>query len=82
MAGAREPGSGREAGSDSETRRYVMGGLEVLGVDAADDEIAVIEAVDAHYRPLINSLLAEGLDGVPHEPGAEMSQPPRTDAGR
>ena len=39
-------------------------------------EIAVIEAADRLYRPVIESLLEAELDGVDPEPGADMSRAP------
>jgi hypothetical protein len=57
---------------------YIQSGLAVLGLDAAEDEIAVIQAVHAIYGPALASLLAEGFDAVAHEPGADMSRAPRT----
>ena len=82
MTGAREPTNGDETGSEGAAHRYVVAGLESLGVPAGEAEIAVIEAVDGIYRPALDALLADGLDGVDHEPGADMSQPPRTTEGR
>lgn len=82
MTGAREPRNDQEAGSEGGAHRYVVAGLETLGVQAGEAEVAVIEAVDAIYRPALDALLADGLDGVDHEPGADMSQPPRTPEGR
>jgi hypothetical protein len=63
-------------------RDYVESGLAALGLDAGEDEVAVILAVDAIYRTALEALMAEGFDGIPHEPGADMSQPPRTDSER
>ena len=60
------------------TRQYVTAGLAALGLKARDDELAVIEAVDAVYRPSIRALLDAELDLVEPEPGADMSGPPRT----
>lgn len=82
MTGAREPRNGQDAGPEGAGHRYVVAGLEALGVQAGEAEIAVIEAVDAIYRPPLEALLADGLDGVDSEPGADMSQPPRTPEGR
>jgi hypothetical protein len=64
------------------SRDYIESGLAVLGLDAADDEIAVIQAVHAIYGPPLDALLAEGFDGVPHEAGADMSKPPRAESER
>jgi len=79
VTSASEPGNGQPEDAASDSRRYVESGLAVLGLNAGADEIAVIEAVDAIYGPSLEALLAEGFDGIPHEPGADMSKPPRTD---
>jgi hypothetical protein len=77
MSAAGESGEDRPPGAEDAGRRYAVAGLEVLGVSAADDEMAVIGAVDAIYGPALQALMAEGFDDVPHEPGADMSKPPR-----
>ena len=59
------------------TRQFVRAGLAALELEAADDELAVIEAVDAVYRPSIGALLDAELDVEP-EPGADMSRRPGT----
>ena len=64
------------------SRDYIESGLAVLGLDARDDEIAVIQAVHAVYGPPLDALLTEGFDGILHEPGADMSEPPRTESER
>lgn len=78
MTAASEPGNGPQDGN----RRYIESGLAALGLEAGPDEIAVIEAVDAIYGPSLEALLAEGFDGIPQEPGADMSEPPRGGDGR
>jgi hypothetical protein len=80
MSTRSEAGNGQQA--EEGTRRFIESGLEVLGLEAGPDEIAVIQAVDAIYGPSLEALMAEGFDGIPHEPGADMSKPPRTDAER
>jgi hypothetical protein len=82
VTSASEPGNGQREDAVGDSRRYVQSGLAVLGLKAGPDEIAVIEAVDSIYGPSLDALLAEGFDGIPHEPGAEMSKPPRTDEER
>ena len=67
------PGEG-EAGA---TERYVRAGLELLDVEVGEAELAVIEAVDGIYRPLIDALLRAELDAVEPESHADMSEPPR-----
>jgi hypothetical protein len=76
-----EPGNGYRDEAASR-RAYVEAGLALLGVQAGPDEIAVIEAADAFYGPSLRALLAEGFDGIPHEPGADMSTSPRTEEER
>jgi hypothetical protein len=67
---ASEPANGRRA--------YIESGLALLELDAAPDEVAIIEVVDALYGPSLQALMAEGFDGIPDEPGADMSKPPHT----
>jgi hypothetical protein len=76
MSEAGESGADQPPGSQDAGRRYVVAGLEVLGVEAEDDEIAVIQAVHAIYGPALEGLMAEGFDDVPQEPGADMSRAP------
>ena len=72
-AGSDAPGQDR-AGADA---AYVRAGLDLLGLQATDDEIAVIQAADSLYRPLIERLLKAEFDGVDPEPGVDVSGPPR-----
>ncbi len=81
MNRASEPGSGQRDLAQAR-RAYVRSGLELLGLEAAADEIAIVEAVDAIYAPRLEALMAEGFDRVPSEPGADMSKPPRAAEGR
>jgi len=76
MAAAREENGGADAGEAGAVQRFVGAGLELLDLEAGEAEIAVIEAVDGHYRPLIERLLEAELDGIESEPGADMSRPP------
>jgi hypothetical protein len=64
------------------SRDYIESGLAVLGLTAGEDEIAVIQAVDAIYGTALEALMGEGFDDIPQEPGADMSQPPRPDSER
>jgi len=70
--GSDVPGESQVSASQS----YVRAGLELLDLEATDAEIAVIEAVDALYRPLVRGLLDAELDGIPPEPGTDVSGPP------
>lgn len=75
MTDAPEPGNGHRD-EPASRRASIESGLAQLGLVAGSDEIAVIEAVDAVYGPKLEALMAEGFDGVPHEPGADMSRAP------
>ena len=75
-------GTGGPANDPDASRSYIESGLAVLGLEAGEDEIAVIQAVDAIYGPALAALMAEGFGGIHHEPGADMSQPPRTQPDR
>ena len=55
----------------------MRGGLEIAGIEAGDDEIAVMIGADGLYRPLIEALLRAELDGIEPEPGVDVSGPPR-----
>lgn len=76
MAAARDDSGGADASGAGATERFVRAGLELLQVDADDVEIAVIEAADRLYRPVIERLLEAELDEVGPEPGADMSRAP------
>ena len=82
MAAREQAGNGQPAGDGEGSRRYIESGLAVLGLEAGEDEIAVIQAVDAIYGPALDALMAESFDGILHEPGADMSRPPRADSER
>jgi hypothetical protein len=76
MTAAREENGGADGGKAGAVERFVGAGLELLDLEAGEAEIAVIEAVDGLYRPVIERLLTAELDGIEPEPGADMSQPP------
>ncbi len=57
---------------------FVSAGLELLGVSADEAELAVIEAVDGIYRPLVDALIEADLDGIEPEPGEDLSRGPRS----
>ena len=77
MTAAGQPGEMADEGGASTTKTFVRAGLKLLELEAGDDELAVIEAVDALYRPLTQSLIDAELDGIAPEPGADMSRAPR-----
>jgi len=57
--------------------RYVRAGLELLGLRTDEAELAVIEAADGLYRPLVEALTEAELDGIEPEPGEDLSRPLR-----
>jgi hypothetical protein len=76
MAAARKDSGSRDRGEAGTVQRFVRTGLELLDLEASEAEIAVIEAADGHYRPVIERLLEAELDGIDPEPGTDMSRPP------
>jgi hypothetical protein len=58
--------------------QFVSSGLELLELQTGEDELAVIEAVDALYGELLQRMLEAELDGVEPEPGGDVSRAPRT----
>jgi hypothetical protein len=76
MAAAREESGGSKEGEAGAAQRFVRAGLELLDLEADEAEIAVIEAADGLYRPVIERLLEAELDGIEPEPGTDMSRPP------
>jgi hypothetical protein len=82
MSARSQAGNGQAGGETESSRRYIESGLALIGLEADEDEIAVIQAVDAIYGPALDALMSEGFDGIPHEPGGDMSRPPRTDSER
>ncbi len=76
MTAARDENAGTGSGETGTVGRFVHAGLELLDLEASEAEIAVIEAADGLYRPVIDRLLDAELDGVDPEPGTDMSRPP------
>ena len=62
-------------GSDG-FQRFAVAGLERVGIEADDAELAVMEVADSLYGPSIDSLLAADLDEVEPEPRIDLSRPP------
>jgi hypothetical protein len=62
---------------ESAAKRFVSAGLELIELETGDVELAVIEAVDAHYRPLVDALIHAELDGVEPEPATDFARAPR-----
>jgi hypothetical protein len=62
----------------SSGRQFAISGLELLELETGEDELAVIEAVDALYGDLLQRLLETELDDVEPEPGGDLTRAPRT----
>ena len=78
MTVSRHPSDGGDGGDAGTVERVVRGGLELLDLKATEAEMAVIEAVDGLYRPLLDGLIEAELDGIEPEPGVDMSRGPQT----
>jgi hypothetical protein len=66
-----------DEGGQSETGQFVSAGMRLVGLETGDDEMAVIEAVDGIYRPLVDALIEAELDEVEPEPAGDLSRAPR-----
>ena len=77
MTEAPEPGNSHPD-EPASRRAFIEAGLALLDLESGPDDITIIEAVDAIYGSSLRALMAEGFDGIPHEPGADMSKAPRT----
>jgi hypothetical protein len=56
---------------------FVTSGLASLGVEATEQELAVMRAAHALYWPAFRALMALDLGAMPAEPGADLSRAPR-----
>jgi hypothetical protein len=56
---------------------FVPAGLASLGIEADEQELAVMRAAHDLYWPAIVGLLEVDLSEVEPEPVADMSQPPK-----
>jgi hypothetical protein len=63
-----------EAGSAFQS--YLQGALETFGIEADDEERAVMMGVWAIYEPGMELLRDADLDGVEPELNADLSRPP------
>jgi hypothetical protein len=63
-----------EAGSPFQG--YLRGGLETFGIEADEEERAVMSGVWSIYEPGMELLRDADLDGVEPEKGADLSAPP------
>jgi hypothetical protein len=55
---------------------YVPAGLASLGIEADEDELAVMRAAHEIYGPAFRRLLAADLGAVPPEDAPDMSRAP------
>jgi hypothetical protein len=76
MTASRHPTGGGDEGDAGTVERFVRSGLELLDLEATEAEMAVIEAVEGLYRPLVDGLIEAELDGIDPEPRADMSHAP------
>jgi hypothetical protein len=56
---------------------FLAGGLQRVGIEVDETELAVMAVAESIYRPRIQALLEADLDDVAPEPGIDLSQPPR-----
>ena len=55
---------------------YVLGGLDALGLEADDVDLAVMQAAHGLWWPAIQEVLALDLGGVAPEADPDLSRPP------
>jgi hypothetical protein len=55
---------------------FAIAGMERLGIEVDEAELAVMGVVDSVYRPHIDSLLEADLDALEPEPRIDLSGPP------
>jgi hypothetical protein len=61
---------------EPEFQRYLSGALETFGIQADDEERAVMTGVWSLYEPGMELLRDADLSGVEAEPHADLSKPP------
>jgi hypothetical protein len=61
---------------ESAFQSYLQGGLEIFGIDADDEERAVMTGVWAVYEPGMELLRDADLDAIETEPHPDLSRPP------
>jgi hypothetical protein len=64
------------AGGDA-FERWVRSGLELIGLEASEVDLAVITAVQEIYRPDMDALMAADLAKVAAERDEDLSRAPR-----
>ena len=61
---------------ESAFQSYLNGGLETFGIDADEDERAVMMGAWSVYEPSMELLRDAALDGVEPESHPDLSKPP------
>ena len=56
--------------------QHVRAGLELLGYDVDDAELAVMRVADGVYGPQLRALVEADLRDVWHEPDLDPGRPP------
>jgi hypothetical protein len=56
--------------------RFARAGLERLGIEPTEEELAVIHVADSVYGPHIGALIEADLSGVEPESEMDLSRPP------
>jgi hypothetical protein len=82
MIDADDAGRAPDAAGAATSRAFISEGLGLLGLRASEPELAVIDAVDSIYRPLLDALIRADFDGVEPEPGEDLSRGPHALARR
>lgn len=62
--------------AESAFQSYLNGALELFGIEADDEERAVMAGVWSIYQPGMELLRDADLEGTEAEMGADLSKPP------
>jgi hypothetical protein len=57
--------------------RWARGGLEMIGIDASDADLAVMAALDSIFRPDMEALMEADLTEVEPERDVDLSRAPQ-----
>jgi hypothetical protein len=63
-------------GSDA-FERFARAGLDRLGIEPSEEELAVMRVADSVYGPHTEALIEADLSGVEPEPEIDLSRPPK-----
>ena len=70
------PSKVRLVEGESAFQSYLSGGLDMFGINADEEERAVMTGVWAVYEPAMELLRDADLDGIEPEPYPDLSKPP------